>query len=184
MKNWIVFETKLSKSSTTAPKNKPNASLNNQSPAVEFASKTFQTSKMPVTNQFDPPNANKSIKNQYSGDLVKVPKHDPQAEKLLSQRIINGQTSMKFSNDKFGKEFDIINEKFIIETKPALRSIKSSFRKQAKRAFEAAQQTGRKVYFHFEGEPAAEIINKLNKYQTRYGIEMIIDTKPCRFLIN
>ena len=119
-----------------------------------------------------------TFEGQYSGDLVKVPKYDPQAEKLLSQRIKDGQTCMKFSNDPLGKEFDIINKEFIIETKPALRSIGSAFRQQAKRTFEAAKQTGRKVYFHFDGQPSSEIISKLNKYQKKYSIEMIIDTKP------
>ncbi|HML19175.1 MAG TPA: restriction endonuclease fold toxin, partial [Candidatus Dependentiae bacterium] len=58
-----------------------------------------------------------------------------------------------------------------------VESIDKGFRIQAKRAFEAARQTGRKVYFHFNGEPCRDIIRKLQEYQRRYGIEMIIDTE-------
>jgi len=85
---------------------------------------------------------------------------------------------MKFANDPKGVEFDIITKDFIVETKPALKSIESSFRKQAKRIFEAAIETNKKVYFHFEGEPAGEVIKKLSEYAIRYNVEMIIDIKP------
>ena len=107
-----------------------------------------------------------------------MPKADEQAEKLLAQRIKSGKTCVKFSNDPLGKEFDIINDEFVIESRPALASISEKFRNQAKRVFKTAQQTGRKVYFHFDGEPCADVINKLHKYQQQYGIEIIIDTKP------
>jgi cbb3-type cytochrome oxidase cytochrome c subunit len=76
-----------------------------------------------------------------------------------------------------GKEFDVISDEYIAEAKPALQSIKPEFRRQAKRAFEAARQTGRKVYFHFNGEPCSNVIRKLQEYQRRYGVEMVINTE-------
>ncbi len=119
-----------------------------------------------------------TIATPYSGDLIKVGKPDPQAEKLFAQRFKDGETCVHFSNDPFKKEFDIITKDYIVETKPALRSIKQDFRDQAKAIFEAAKQTGRKVYFHFNGKPCADVINKLEKYERRYGIKLVIDTKP------
>ncbi len=47
-----------------------------------------------------------------------------------------------------------------------------------KATFEAAKQTGKKVYYQFEGIPAQPVIDKLHEYSERYGIEVIIDTKP------
>jgi hypothetical protein len=54
----------------------------------------------------------------------------------------------------------------------------SAFRNQAKATFEAALQTGRKPYFHFEGPPAVGVISKLQGYGMRYGISPVIDTTP------
>ena len=111
----------------------------------------------------------------YSGHLVKSKKPDAGADALAAK--LNGQSRMAFSNDPILKEFDVISDEFIAETKPDLNSIGQPFRKQAKRAFEAAKQTGRKVYFHFNGEPCRDILKKLHEYQKRYGVEMIIDTE-------
>jgi len=118
-----------------------------------------------------------AIEGPYSGALCKDPNPRPDigAEKLAAK--LNGQSRVYFSNDPIKKEFDVISNEFIAEAKPAMQSIKPEFRQQAKRAFEAARQTGRKVYFHFNGEPCRDIIRKLQEYQRRYGIEMIIDTE-------
>ncbi|GAE05128.1 restriction endonuclease fold toxin [Paenibacillus sp. JCM 10914] len=51
-------------------------------------------------------------------------------------------------------------------------------RDQMKATFEAAEQTGKKVYYHFEGEPAQSVIDKLHEYSQRYGIDVHIDTDP------
>jgi hypothetical protein len=118
-----------------------------------------------------------AIEGPYSGALCKDPNPRPDigAEKLAAK--LNGQSRVYFSNDPIKKEFDVISNEFIAEAKPAMQSIKPEFRQQAKRAFEAARQTGRKVYFHFNGEPCRDIIRKLQEYQRRYGVEMVIDTE-------
>ena len=46
-----------------------------------------------------------------------------------------------------------------------------------KATFEAAKETNRSVYYHFEGEPAKSVINKLNEYSNHYDVKVIIDTK-------
>lgn len=32
------------------------------------------------------------------------------------------------------------------------------------------QETGKKVYYHFEGQPAQSVIDKMKEYSNRYGI--------------
>ena len=43
---------------------------------------------------------------------------------------------------------------------------------------EAAKETGRQPYFHFEGETGADIVKKMNKYAERYGVMPAIGHKP------
>jgi hypothetical protein len=123
------------------------------------------------------PDPNKDKNGRYSGKLVKEtnPRQDIDAEKLADK--LKGQSRMKFSNDPYGKEFDVISDEYIAEAKPALKSIDHGFRKQAKEAFEAAKQTGRKVYYHFNGTPCRDVIKKLYEYAKRYGVEVVIDTE-------
>lgn len=47
-----------------------------------------------------------------------------------------------------------------------------------KATFEAAKEANRSVYYHFEGEPAKSVINKLNEYSNHYDVKVIIDTQP------
>jgi RHS repeat-associated protein len=113
---------------------------------------------------------------RYSGFLQKVNKPDPAADALAKR--INGQSRMKFSNDPNSREFDAISDYYIAQSKPALQKINKSVRDQMKATFEAARESGKKVYYHFEGNPSQEVINKLNEYSKRYGIEVVIDTNP------
>ena len=96
-----------------------------------------------------------AIEGPYSGELIKIPKPDAGADALATK--LKGQ-STAFSNDPIRKEFDVISNEFIAETKEAMCSSKPAFRNQAKRAFEAARQTNRKVYFHFNGMPCRDVI--------------------------
>ena len=64
------------------------------------------------------------------------------------------------------------------QTKPALKQLNAAVRKQMKATFEAAKETNRTVYYHFEGQSATSVINKLNEYSNRYGVKVVIDTKP------
>ncbi|WP_280394804.1 restriction endonuclease fold toxin [Nocardia brasiliensis] len=113
---------------------------------------------------------------QYSGDLQKVNKPDAGADKLAER--IGGQSRMKFSNDPDGREFDVVSDEFIGQAKPGGQQLGSAFRNQGKESFEAAQATGRKVYYHFDSEPGPGVINKLYEYSARYGVEVVIDTTP------
>lgn len=90
---------------------------------------------------------------------------------------IKGKSRVKFANDPNGKEFDAISDKYIAETKPANYSFNKRGRVQAKRAFEAAKETGRDVYYHFDGSANPSTINKLKEYGKRYGVKVIIDTE-------
>ena len=119
-------------------------------------------------------------KSPYSGDLVPVPKPDAHADALAIR--INGRSRVSFSNDPIKREFDAISDEYIAQAKPASLTLGKSFRDQARITFEVAQATGRKVYYHFEGgTPSPAIVAKLKEYSRRYGIEVIIDSKPLNF---
>jgi hypothetical protein len=130
----------------------------------------------PPKNNQPKPNPNPPPEVRYSGNLVKVPKPDPAADKLADR--LGGRSCLKFDSDPAGREFDVISNEYVAQTKPPLQSFGKNFRTQVKATFEAAKATGRKPYFHFDGEPAQEVIDKINQYSERYGIEVIIDTLP------
>lgn len=113
---------------------------------------------------------------RYSGELQKVNKPDAAADALAER--LGGESRMKFDSDPIGREFDAISDEYVAQTKPALQQVNKKVRDQMKATFEAAEQTGRKVYYHFEGEPAQSVIDKLHEYSQRYGIEVHIDTDP------
>ncbi|WP_283652794.1 restriction endonuclease fold toxin [Paenibacillus sp. RC334] len=117
-----------------------------------------------------------SNNGQYSGKLVKVPKEDEAADMLAEK--LGGEARVKFSNDPKGREFDTVSDQYIAQTKPPLNSLDKQFRKQAKATIEAAIETNRKAYFHFEGKPDDRVLRQLKEYAERYGVEIIIDTKP------
>lgn len=110
--------------------------------------------------------------------MIKVPKEDEAAD-MLAQRL-GGESRVKFSNDPNGREFDTVSDKYIAQTKPPLKSLDKQFRKQAKATIEAAIETGKKAYFHFEGAPDDRVLRQLKEYAERYGVEIIIDTKPLK----
>ncbi len=112
----------------------------------------------------------------YSGDLVKVDKPDPDADALAER--IHGESRVKFDSDPAGREFDAVSDEYVGQSKPANFQLNKAFRDQAKATFEAAKATGRKVYYHFQGDPAPNVIAKLNEYAQRYGVEVTIDTTP------
>ena len=112
----------------------------------------------------------------YSGELVKVDNPDAAADALAVR--IGGESRVKFANDPKGREFDVVSSEYIAQAKPDLSTCGKSWRKQTKATFEAAQETGRKAYFQFEGQPDASIIRKIKEYGERYGVEYVIDTTP------
>lgn len=112
----------------------------------------------------------------YSGKLEKVNSPDVNAD-MLAERI-GGESRVKFTNDPKAREFDAISNEYIAQAKPALSTLNKNVREQMKATFEAAKQTGKKVYYQFEGTPAQSVIDKLYEYSERYGIEVIIDTNP------
>ncbi len=99
-------------------------------------------------------------------------KYDKGAHELAEE--IGGVPQATFRNDP-NTEYDAISDEFIGQHKPALKAnIGSSFKKQAKRTFQVAKETGRKVIYRFDSEPAPEVIAKLNEYAARYGVELVI----------
>ena len=137
----------------------------------EFNSKKFEASK-------NKGNGSSTISNNnpYSGELIKVSKEDIAADALAER--IGGESRVRFANDPQGREFDVINDEYIAQAKPALKTFNKDVRNQMKATFETAKLTNKKVYYQFEGEPSQSVIRKLQEYSERYGIEVIIDTKP------
>jgi len=113
---------------------------------------------------------------QYFGKIIQTNTVDDMAD-LLAERI-GGVSRARFEST--AREFDVISDEFIGQTKPALSSLSQNFREQAKATFQAALETGRKVYYHFDGKPVQQVIDKLNEYARRYGIELVIDIKPLK----
>ncbi|MDL4820782.1 restriction endonuclease fold toxin [Actinomadura opuntiae] len=112
----------------------------------------------------------------YSGRMLKVSKPDPNADRLAER--IGGESRVRFENDPAGREFDAVSNKYIAQDKPADFQVNKNFRNQAKATFEAAKGTGREVYYHFDGPPRPGVLEKLNEYATRYGVELTVDTNP------
>lgn len=112
----------------------------------------------------------------HSGGLKQSAKEDAGADLLATK--LGGQSRMIFNNDPKGREFDIVSDKYIGQTKTSMNSLSSQFREQAKATIEAAIETGRKAYFHFETAPADKVIRQLREYEMRFDVEIIIDISP------
>ncbi|MGW6249382.1 putative T7SS-secreted protein [Streptomyces roseolus] len=110
------------------------------------------------------------------GDLIEVTKPDADADKLAEK--LGGEPRRRFANDPDGREFDAISDEYVAQAKPADFTLNKKFRKQAQATFEAALQSGRTPYFHFDGPPGPGVIDKLQEYGRRYGVEPVIDTTP------
>ncbi|MFD2698993.1 WXG100 family type VII secretion target [Paenibacillus shunpengii] len=120
----------------------------------------------------------KGIYTQYSGGLKQANKEDVNAD-LLAKKI-GGQSRMIFNNDPKGREFDVISEQYIGQTKTSMNSLSSQFREQAKATIEASIETGGKAYFHFETAPADKVIRQLKEYEKRYNVEIVIDISSLK----
>lgn len=108
--------------------------------------------------------------------MQKVDNPDAAADALADR--IGGEARVKFSNDPSGREFDVVSDDYISQAKPDLKSYGKSWRNQTKATFEAAQETGRKAYFQFEGTPSDDILRKIAEYGERYGVDYVIDSTP------
>ena len=95
------------------------------------------------------------------GNIVSVNAKDPAAD-LLAQRI-GGQPSVKFANGP-ANEFDAISDQYVAQAKPA--------------TIEVAVQSGRIPYFQFDGAPGPGVLQALNRYAARYGVQPVIDLTP------
>jgi hypothetical protein len=113
--------------------------------------------------------------NNGLGPLVPVKVNDPAAIKLAER--LNGQPSVKFAQGP-DNEFDTVSDLYVAQSKPANFTLNKAFRDQAKVTFETAVQTGRTPYFHFEGPPGPGVLQALQRYADRYGVEPVIDTVP------
>jgi hypothetical protein len=113
--------------------------------------------------------------NNGWGRLMKSNDPDPEADKLAER--IGGESRSYFEHDPARREFDVISDRYIGQTKSP-PTLGSKFRKQAKATFEWAASTGRTPYFHFEGQPNRDVLQKLDEYARRYGVHPVIDTTP------
>ena len=113
--------------------------------------------------------------NNGLGPLVPVKVNDPAAVKLAER--LNGQPSVKFANGP-PNEFDTVSDLYVAQSKPANFTLNKAFRDQAKVTFETATKTGRTPYFHFEGPPGPGVLQALQRYAERYGVQPVIDTVP------
>lgn len=104
--------------------------------------------------------------------MQKVDNPDVAADALADR--IGGEARVKFSNDPSGREFDVVSDDYIAPAKPDLKSYGKSWRNQIKATFEAAQETGRKAYFQFEGTPGDDILRKIAEYGERYEVMLLI----------
>jgi hypothetical protein len=118
----------------------------------------------------------KTPKGRYSGKLVKVENPDPKAD-LLAKKI-GGESRVKFADDAAGREFDVVSDKYIGQTNEGKQVINQRWRTEAKATFEAALETGKTPYFHFESQPGPDLLRRLNDYAARYGITPVIDISP------
>lgn len=119
-----------------------------------------------------------SAGERYSGALREVNKPDPDADALAER--IGGLPRVKFENDPQGREFDAVSDEYIGQSKPARFQVNKAFRAQARATFQAAGETGRSVYYHFDGPPLAGVIEKLEQYSAEYNVRLVIDTEPFR----
>lgn len=111
-----------------------------------------------------------------SGQIIQCNTKDPVADELAKR--IGGQPRSAFADDPIHREFDAISDQYVAQAKPPLKCVNKAVRSQMKATFEAAKNHGRTVYYQFEGMPSQEVIDKLYEYSERYGVEVIIDTKP------
>ncbi|EMF02197.1 RHS domain-containing protein [Streptomyces mobaraensis NBRC 13819 = DSM 40847] len=110
------------------------------------------------------------------GKLIKVRKPDPAADALAER--LGGESRVRFEHDPKGREIDAVSDEYVAQSKPGGMQMGSALRNQVKATFEHAIQSGRKPYFHFEGEPGPGVIAKLREYGRRYNIDPVIDTTP------
>ena len=120
----------------------------------------------------DIPGEDGASTGRCSGRLEKTNVIDPNADQLAVD--LGGESRVKFSSDPNGVEFDVVSDQYIGQVTERT-TIGSVFRKQARTTFEAAQATGRSVYYRFLKTPSSGIINKLNEYSRRYLIEVVIE---------
>jgi RHS repeat-associated protein len=109
------------------------------------------------------------------GKLVSVKAKDPAAE-LLAKRI-GGQPSVRFENGP-PNEFDAVSKQYVAQAKPADFTLNQAFRNQAKATFKVAVQSGRIPYFQFDGPPGPGVIQALERYAARSGVQPVIDLNP------
>ncbi len=121
--------------------------------------------------------AEAALLNNGLGPLVKVKVDDPAALALAEK--LGGEPSVKFANGP-PNEFDTVSDLYVAQSKPANFTLNKAFRDQAKVTFDTAVKTGRRPYFHFEGPPGPGVLQAIQRYTERYGVEPVIDTVPLK----
>lgn len=113
------------------------------------------------------------------GDVVKSNK-DLDVDAVALSRRLGGRSQVRFSTEPKDFEYDVISDKYVGQTTRTTKAVDQSWRKQAQRTILVAKKTGRTAYFHFDGEPHRDMRRALERYQERYDVRVIIDTRPLR----
>jgi hypothetical protein len=132
--------------------------------------------RVDTQERFGPPVDEDRPTTRYSGELIGVSKRDADADALAER--IDGLPRVRFDSDPSGREFDAVSDEFVGQSKPANYVFNKAGRAQAKATFDCAKETGRDVYYHFDGDPDSSVISRLEEYAQRYGVELHIDTTP------
>jgi hypothetical protein len=113
----------------------------------------------------------------FTGRLVAQNTVDAHADRLAGR--LHGRSRVAFEGDPDRREFDVVSDRYVAQAKPATVPYGKPFRDQAKATFDAARQSGRSVYYHFEGgAPRSSVVGALERYSQRYGVPVVIDTEP------
>lgn len=174
---------------TCSTQTNPNSTPSSSNPSAQLAEPrpSAGDGRGPVDPPTSPPRPGSSsspddddgeeVPNAGLGELVQDKNRDPAADKLA--RRLGGMPRAKFSNDPSQREFDVVSDDYIAQTKGSRsQKIGSEWRDQTKKTFEYSKRTGRQPYFHFEHEPTPNVLRKINEYAERYGIDAVIDIGP------
>lgn len=113
---------------------------------------------------------------RHTGELIQISKGDLDADALAER--IGGRSRVRFEGDPSGREFDAVSDEIVGQSKPANYTFNKAGRDQEKATFDAARESGREVYYHFDGDPDPSVIARLREYAQRYGVGLYLDTTP------
>ncbi|WP_405825925.1 hypothetical protein OG241_49995 [Streptomyces sp. NBC_01390] len=100
---------------------------------------------------------------------------DPNAQLLANK--LGGRAQVEFLQLK-DYEFDAVSDEYVASAKPGNFKVGKAFRDQAKRMYEVSAASGRTPYFQFDSAPSRDVMNAIRRYDSRYGMQAVIDIGP------